>query len=409
MTVPKIRLKYVAQIKMGQSPPSKEYTSEENGIAFLQGTAEFGSKYPNPKIFTTDPPKLSREGDILFSVRAPVGALNKSNIVYGIGRGLCAIRANSIHGGYLWWVLHHARKQLISIETGSTYGAVSVEDVCNMVVENPSLTDQKNISGYLDKQIEFNELLIAKKELMISFLREKQESLITQAITRGLNENAKMKESGIHWLGQIHEKWRLTRIKYVTNKVGSGVTPKGGADVYLREGIPFLRSQNIYSDGLRLDDVAYISTEIHESMINSKVQKGDVLLNITGASLGRCYYFDDDYEANVNQHVCILRPNNNILSRYLHYLLISYLGQNQIAINEVGGGREGLNFEDIKAFIIPLPSKDEQAEIVDYLESEIKKIDGLKEATEKSIALLRERRESLISEAVTGQLKIEVR
>lgn len=98
------------------------------------------------------------------------------------------------------------------------------------------------------------------------------------------------------------------RIKDIATKVGSGITPKGGATVYQDSGIPLFRSQNVTNDGFLLDDIVYISEDIHNSMAGSRLKPNDVLLNITGASIGRCYYLPQDFrEGNVNQHVCIIR------------------------------------------------------------------------------------------------------
>ena len=111
----------------------------------------------------------------------------------------------------------------------------------------------------------------------------------------------------------------ILRVKDFASKVGSGVTPRGGADVYLSEGIPFFRSQNITNEGLLLDDIVYISEEINESMSSTKLFPGDVLLNITGASIGRCYYLPENFsDGNVNQHVCIIRPKKNVISSFLY-------------------------------------------------------------------------------------------
>lgn len=116
--------------------------------------------------------------------------------------------------------------------------------------------------------------------------------------------------------------WPLDRIKDHVDKIGSGVTPTGGAAAYLDAGIPLLRSQNIHFDGLRLDDVAYIATETHYEMRGSKVHPGDVLLNITGASIGRCTFVPENFgEANVNQHVCIIRSKGGLEHRFLNYCL----------------------------------------------------------------------------------------
>ena len=109
----------------------------------------------------------------------------------------------------------------------------------------------------------------------------------------------KYKDSGIDWLGDIPEHWDIKKLKHLVIKVGSGITTKGGASVYQLQGIPLLRSQNIYFDGLRLNDVAYISEEIHSEMSNSQVFSGDVLLNITGGSIGSCFYVREKQEVQV--------------------------------------------------------------------------------------------------------------
>jgi type I restriction enzyme, S subunit len=392
-----VKLKYIARLAYGDSLPKDESAGNHKA---------FGSNgpYALTDITNTNAPA------IIIGRKGSYGKINwsKEKCFASDTTFFIDETCSNQHLRWLYYAL-----QTLKLDQGSGEAAVpglSREDAYERRIPFPERKTQIKIAEFLDHELRAIEKLIEAKSNLLAILTEKEQTLVTKAITQGTSSGVKLKRTGIDWLGQIHESWKLTRIKYVTSKIGSGVTPKGGAEIYLREGVPLLRSQNIYSNELRLDDVAYISEEIHESMSNSKVQKGDVLLNITGASLGRCYYFNGEYEeANVNQHVCILRPNDKVLTKYLHYIIISSVGQNQIAINEVGGGREGLNFEDIKAFVIPLPPKDEQTEIVDYLEAEIKKIKDLKGATEKSIALLRERRESLISEAVTGQLKVEVK
>ena len=213
----------------------------------------------------------------------------------------------------------------------------------------------------------------------------------------------------MEWLGEIPEHWKITNLRYIVKKIGSGVTPSGGASVYKLDGIPLLRSQNIHFDGLKLADVAYITEEIDESMSNSRVQSGDVLLNITGGSIGRCFYIDDNFgRGNVNQHVCIIRPIENcIKTKYLYFVLRSNLGQSQIDICQTGGNREGLNFEQIKTFILGLPSIEEQATIVHHIEAQTLKINTTIRQIEQEVVLLKEYRVALISEAVTG--KIDVR
>src|SRR5690606_34596010 len=188
----------------------------------------------------------------------------------------------------------------------------------------PNEQEQTAIAAYLDRKTAEIDELIADKKRLLELYEEEKTAIINQAVTKGINPDVPMKDSGIEWLGEIPEHWEVKRIKHIVSKVGSGVTPSGGANVYQSSGIPLLRSQNIYFESLRLDDVAYITKEIHDVMKNSKVYEGDVLLNLTGASIGRVYFVESWLgDANVNQHVCILRPNSGLKSKYLYYILRS--------------------------------------------------------------------------------------
>ena len=236
---------------------------------------------------------------------------------------------------------------------------------------------------------------------------EEKTAIINHAVTKGLDPNAELKDSGVEWLGEIPVGWEIKKLKYGVSKVGSGVTPRGGASIYQLSGIPLLRSQNIHVDGIKMDDVAYIDEELHDSMSNSKVQAGDVLLNITGASIGRCFYVEENFgEANVNQHVCIIRPNGKIKTSYLYFVLRSDLGEEQIKIEQTGSGREGLNFEALNNFIIPYLSVEEQTALANFLDRKMTEIDTKIAKTQRIIELQKEYRTALISDVVTGKIKV---
>ncbi|MDM8556970.1 restriction endonuclease subunit S [Desulfococcaceae bacterium HSG7] len=223
-----------------------------------------------------------------------------------------------------------------------------------------------------------------------------------------MNPDTLMKDSCVEWLGEIPGHWDVRKLKFITKKVGSGVTPSGGATVYVDEGIPLLRSQNIHFDRIDLTDVARIPKNIHHNMLNTHVKSGDVLLNITGASLGRCFFVTNLLgEANVNQHVCIVRPNNYIKSKLLNFLLASEIGQHQIWFFQQGGGREGLNFQNLKNFQFPIPPITEQHQIATHIETKTAKIDQAIEKAEKEIILVKEYLQSLIYQIVTGRLAID--
>ena len=201
------------------------------------------------------------------------------------------------------------------------------------------------------------------------------------------------------------------RIKDFTTKVGSGVTPRGGAETYLEQGIPLFRSQNVYDNGFLMDDIAYISEEVDESMSGTRVKPGDVLLNITGASIGRCFYTSDSFErGNVNQHVCIIRPKRNITSpSFLHYCIISNEGQEQINLSQTGANREGLSVEDIKGFSFDIPSLSVQQKIVDYLDEKTSAIDTQVELLEKKKDAYTRLKKAMINRAVTRGLDEHVK
>jgi len=182
--------------------------------------------------------------------------------------------------------------------------------------------------------------------------------------------------------------------------VGSGLTPRGGSEVYKREGVLFLRSQNVHFDGLDLRDVAYIDERQHEIMARSEVFPADVLINITGASIGRCCVVPSEIgAANVNQHVCAIRlPCPSIEdAKYLSFVLASHIGQRQVDILNAGGNRQGLNYQQLRAFVVPWPNiavRRRIAEILDTLDAAIRQ-------TEAVIAKLSQVKQGLLHDLLT--------
>ncbi|WP_193362909.1 restriction endonuclease subunit S, partial [Brumicola pallidula] len=148
----------------------------------------------------------------------------------------------------------------------------------------------------------------------------------------------------------VPKEWETSKLGNYAIKIGSGITPKGGSSSYKLAGIPLIRSQNVHWGKLDLSDVAFIDDKQHLKMAGSSLQQNDALLNITGASIGRVAIFESNNEANVNQHVCIIRTKNSLFPVYLKYFLLSHNGQKQIERFQAGGNRQGLNFEQIKSF-----------------------------------------------------------
>ena len=168
----------------------------------------------------------------------------------------------------------------------------------------------------------------------------------------------------------IPEDWGCVQLGTHSLKVGSGKTPTGGSIRYKNEGRPFVRSQNVGWGDLVLDDLIYIDDGTHAEFPATELHVGDVLLNITGASIGRPAMADERVAGgNVNQHVCIIRPNSDVLNgKFLCSFLLSSAGQSQIDSFQAGGNREGLNFKQVRAFQLPLPpTVTEQAAIAEAL------------------------------------------
>ena len=179
------RLKYIAAINMGQSPPSEEYNSDQIGTPFLQGNAEFGPHHPTPKIYCPTAKKYAKPCDILLSVRAPVGAINIADQEYGIGRGLCAIRPrmSQLEPNYAKYLVEVVRTELHFVATGSTYDAVTIDEVSNMVCVLSPLSEQTQIANYLNQKTEQVDKLINIEQQKIELLKEYRQSLISEAVT----------------------------------------------------------------------------------------------------------------------------------------------------------------------------------------------------------------------------------
>ena len=204
---------------------------------------------------------------------------------------------------------------------------------------------------------------------------------------------------------ELPEGWSWCRLFSLSIKIGAGSTPTGGAVVYTTSGIKFIRSQNVYDDGLLLDDVAYIPEEINQKKSGSIVKSKDILLNITGGSIGRCSLVSDDFDvANVNQHVMIIRLANLELRKYIHSVVISPYIQEQIISRQVGSGRGGLSAETLSTFLIPLPPLNEQVSINRKLNECISQVLAIADAKCNISNLIIATKSKILDLAIRGKL-----
>lgn len=421
------RLKYSATINDEALPETTDPDFEFSYVDIGSVNPVEGITNMETMIFENAPSRARRKvapGDTIVStVRtylraiAPIPETSEPLIV---STGFAVIRPRKLSTGFLAYALRESCfvESVVARSTGVSYPAVNASEIGNIEIPLPAEDEQTAIADFLDRETGRIDTLVAKKRRLIALLKEKRTVLISRTVTRGLpasvarkfglEPHTRFKDSGIEWLGQVPEGWEVKKLGFITKKIGSGKTPSGGAETYVDEGIMFLRSQNVYDEGLNLEDVVYIDEGTDADMATSRVQPKDVLLNITGASLGRtCIVPDEFSRANVNQHVCIIRMSNLKHSVFISWLMKSAGIKAQIQNAQTGAAREGLNFEQITNLVFVLPPLSEQTSIATYLDRETAKIDRLVEKVELLISRLQEYRAALITAAVTG--KIDVR
>lgn len=274
-------------------------------------------------------------------------------------------------------------------------------------VPNISIDEQKKIAEILtkvDEAIESTEQLIQKYDQV-------KVGLMQDLLTKGIDENGNIRSEETHPfkdspLGRIPVEWEVKNIDDITSLVRSGVTPRGGSNVYGHNGVIFLRSQNIYPNKFKLDDVAYISDSINIRMKGSQLETYDILLNITGASIGRSNYVPENFPtANVNQHVCLIRLKEPSLIRsyFISSFLNSNQGQNQIIQFNSGGNREGLNYKQIRDFVLPWFNKNYEFE---YFYKYLNNIDSVINKQLISLNKLKNEKQGLMQDLLSGKVRV---
>lgn len=387
-------------IGSGTTPESGNRKYYENGTVNWINTGDLndnilykcGKKITDEALHDYTALKKFPKGSIIVAMYgATIGKTSLLDIEGCVNQACCVLNKSKVFNNkFIFYSFLAAKNYIVSLSYGGGQPNISQEAIKKLRFPTPPFSEQTAIAQFLDKKTELINTAILKKQRLIGLLKEQKQVVINELLHNKVG------------------KWEKKKLKFCVTKVGSGVTPSGGATVYKSSGIPLLRSQNIYNDRLFLDDVAFITQDIHDSMSGSKVRKGDVLLNITGGSLGRCFYLSEELEeANVNQHVSIIRPHpKKITTQFLHLLLISELGNSQIWKEQTGSGREGLTGSSIKNFLFPIPNIDIQNEIVKRVQNETTQIDSAINRIEQEIELIKEYKQSLIAEAVTGKINV---
>ena len=301
-------------------------------------------------------------------------------------------------------------KQIANI---STLSIMNQDKTKQIPLAVPPIDEQKQIAAFLDKETTKIDTLIDKQEQLIKLLQEKRQATISHAVTRGLNPNVKMKDSGIEWLGEIPTHWLCVSLKniepYNSQMVQTG--PFGAqlhASDYVDEGVPLILIKNVRNLAIDDSDIPKISAEDATRLSNYRVEVGDIVFSRVG-SIGRIAKITEKERGwLISGQMLRLRLGSNLLnSEYSLYALSSKIVEDYVAYYSVGSTRDSINTEILMNLKIPLPPVKEQKQIAAFLDKETTKIDILIEKCETAIELLKERRTALISAAVTG--KIDVR
>ena len=272
----------------------------------------------------------------------------------------------------------------------------------------PPFPEQKQISDYLDRKTQKIDDLIEKTERKVALLKEQRFSLINQCVTKGLDPNVEMKDSGIEWIGEIPKEWTLVSLKHlVSEKITDGPheTPE-----FVEEGIPFISAEGVVENRIDFSKKrGFISEELHQEYSKKcKPQKDDVFLVKSGSTTGKSAIVTTDEEFNIWSPICIIRSETSkIFPRYVFHLLQSPYFRTSIETNWSFGTQPNIGMGVIENLKITLPPLSEQKQISDYLDRETSKIDRMFDTETKRIELLKEYRQSLISNVATG--KVDVR
>lgn len=319
----------------------------------------------------------------------------------------------SVYYKYLAYYLNSedAQKQIIDYTISTTQPKLALNKIKKIIIPIPPLAEQRRIVEKIE------EIRYAQKRLsdtignLISRSENLVEVILSSAFRGELSQSWRIQKRNqndnngeIFNNIQLPKTWQWESIGNLSIMIGSGITPKGGKSNYTDSGIAFIRSQNVQMLKLDLSDVVHITPSLNEEMKRTKVHLNDVLLNITGASIGRVAWFDlENFPSNVNQHVCIIRLKKAI-HKWITYCLASKYGQEQIMDLQSGVTREGLNYSQVKQLMVPIPPDDEIDYLILKIENAINVEINVWHSLHNSFELCEKIIQSLFQQAFTGKL-----
>jgi type I restriction enzyme S subunit len=301
-----------------------------------------------------------------------------------------------------------AQNHLTNLASGAIQQYLSRNEFSTLRVLQPPLIEQKYITQFLDNKINKIDALTEKKQRLIELLKEQRTAIINQAVTKGLNPNVMMKDSGVEWLGEIPEHWEVMKLKRIINplrRITYGIVQPGKLDL---NGRYMVRGQDYSFGWANPDTIFRVSPEIETPYKRSRLSAGDVLLTIVGAGIGNVAIVPDWLDgANITQTTArISISNQHGHNKYYFSLFQSEIGRVSIELSIKGAAQPGLNLSAITEYIIVVPPINEQIQIVQNIEAYHRKCDIAITQAQREIDLLLEYRTALISEVVTGKLDV---
>jgi|GEM_PF-2404107 len=299
---------------------------------------------------------------------------------------------------------HYVKDQISAGSKGTIMNGLNSSIVKDIWVGLPDVTVQKRITSYLAEQAAKIDRLIDMRRRQIELLKEQRAAIIQQVVTRGLNHDAPMKDSGISCLGEIPAHWDVKRLGSISS-IKARLGWKGlKAEEYVEKGYIFLATPNIKGDKIDFDNVNYITKARYDESPEIMLREGDVLVVKDGATLGIIALVENlPAPATVNGSIAVIRPRENIISSFLVHWFSSHVIQQHIDMMKGGMGVPHLFQSDLRRFPVALPPIEEQEQIASLIENESKKINNIISAYSLQLTLLAEYRASLFHECVTGQ------
>ena len=265
---------------------------------------------------------------------------------------------------------------------------------------------QERIVCYLDDQCGQIDDIISSTKSVIEEYKQWKASVIFEAVTKGLDPSVPMKDSGVEWIGAVPNDWKITKAKRFMMLMNGDRTSRypQGAE-FLSDGIPFLSAYNLNSDTVDTNNCRFISEDKYNSLAGAKIQINDIIFCLRGAGVGKCAINLTAQKGTIASSLVAIRPIN-IYSKFLLYILLSDICMSQTLIDSNGSCADNLSADSVANFVIPIPPKQKQNDIANYLDTRCAEIDSIIAEKESLIADLESYKKSLIYETVTGKRKV---